>query len=312
MTTSPGGGPDPKRPARRSRLRKQGDAVLEPLRQQVIAFLDRLSDPKVTERVRRLDNRLNEFGVDPFGFNPDFVRYAIPFVCALYKHYFRVQTYGIENVPKGRVLLISNHSGQIPLDAMMIVASMVLEAEPPRMVRSMVDSWVPTLPVLSWFFPRTGQIVGTRENCQLLLDREEPILAFPEGTKGINKLYSQRYQLQEFGLGFMRLALSTRAPIVPVAVVGAEEQAPAIYNARGLARLVGAPNLPLTVTFPWLGPLGLLPLPSKYRIYFGSPMSFSGDPDDEDAVVAEKVKGVRRTIQRMLRDGLKSRKHVFW
>jgi 1-acyl-sn-glycerol-3-phosphate acyltransferase len=286
--------------------------MLEPVKERILSLIEGLNEPEVLARVKRLDTRLNEFGVDPFGFDPDFVKYTIPFVLFFYRKWFRVQTYGIENVPAGRVLLIGNHSGQIPIDAMMIISSMVLEAEPPRMVRSMVETWVPTLPVLSWFFPRNGQIVGTRENCKLLLDRGEPILAFPEGVRGISKLYSQRYQLQEFGLGFMRLALQTKTPIVPVAVVGAEEQAPALANLKAVGRLFGAPGVPITPTFPFLGPLGMLPLPSRYHIHFGKPMEFEGDPNDEDAVVGEKVKRVQRTIQRMLRDGIKARKHVFW
>jgi 1-acyl-sn-glycerol-3-phosphate acyltransferase len=210
------------------------------------------------------------------------------------------------------VLLIANHSGQIPIDGAILVTAMIVDAEPPRMVRSMVETWVPTLPVLSWFFPRTGQIVGTRENCQRLLERDEPILAFPEGVRGVTKPFAKRYQLEEFGLGFMRLALRTGAPVVPVAVVGAEEQVPSFYSFKPLAKLIGAPAFPVTPFFPWLGPLGILPLPVKYRLHFGKPMHFSGDPEAEDEVVGEKVKQVRRTIQRMLRDGLKARKNVFW
>ncbi len=286
--------------------------MFEPIVDKLKSTLERMSDPKVLEKIQRLPTRVNEFGVDPFGFNPDFVKYTVPFVCALYRHYFRVRAVGIQNIPEGRVLLISNHSGQLPFDGMMIIAASILEREPPRMVRSMVESWVPSLPVVSWFFPRNGQIVGTRENCRLLLEREEAILAFPEGVRGINKLYSQRYQLQEFGLGFMRLALEARAPIVPVAVVGAEEQTIAVANFRAGARLLGFPNLPIPLSMPLLGPLSMLPAPSKYTIYFGKPMTFEGDPDDEDAVVEEKVKQVKGTIQRMLRDGLKARKHVFW
>ena len=274
--------------------------------------VDALLDPEVTERIERLQTRLNEYGVDPFGFDPDYLKYALPFGIAVYRKWFRVETIGIKNVPPGRVLLISNHSGQIPIDGAMIVLSMFLEAEPPRMVRSMVETWVPTLPLISYFFPRTGQIVGTRENCRRLLEREEAILAFPEGVRGISKTFAKRYQLQDFGLGFMRLSLMTGAPIVPLAVVGAEEQAPALFNLERVGKLFGSPALPITPTFPALGPLGILPLPTKYRIYFGKPMTFEGDPNDEDEALAAKVNHVRRTIQRMLRDGIKARKNVFW
>jgi 1-acyl-sn-glycerol-3-phosphate acyltransferase len=281
------------------------DTVLGMFKDRFKDFLDKSLDPELKDRIKRLDARLNEYGVDPFGFEPDYVKYILPFVLLLHKHWFRVQTHGMKNLPKGRVLLIANHSGQVPLDAMMIVLSVFLESEPPRIVRSMIDTWVPTLPVVSWFFARAGQIVGTRENCRILLDRDEAILAFPEGMRGINKTFDKRYQLEEFGLGFMRLALMTNAPIVPVAVIGAEEQAPALFNLKSLGKLVGLPALPIT-------PTGVVPLPSKYHIYFGKPMHYRGNPNDEDAVLEAKVKTVRQTVQRMLRDGLKARKHVFW
>jgi 1-acyl-sn-glycerol-3-phosphate acyltransferase len=183
---------------------------------------------------------------------------------------------------------------------------MLLSAEPPRLCRSMVEKWTATLPFVSYFFPRVGQIVGTPENCRLVLEREEAILVFPEGARGISKPYSQRYQLQPFGNGFMRLALETRTPIVPIAVVGAEEQAPALLNLKSVARLVGAPALPIT---PTLVPL---PLPVKYRIYFGPAMCFTGDPDEDDAEVDARVRQVRLTIESMLHAGLQARKHVFW
>jgi len=275
-------------------------------------FLKGMADPAVVARLDRVDARLNEFGVDPFGFDPEVAKTAIPIILFFYRHYFRVQCFGLEHVPAGRVMLISNHSGQLPIDGMMICSALVLEAEPPRIVRSMVETWVPSLPFVSHLFARWGQIVGTRENCLRLLEADQPILAFPEGVRGINKTFGERYQLQEFGLGFMRLALQARAPIVPVAVVGAEEQTVSVHNARGLARVLGLPNLPITPLTPLVGPLALFPLPTRYRLYFGKPLVFEGNPDDEDSVIAEKVKRVRQTIGRMLHDGLRARKHVFW
>jgi 1-acyl-sn-glycerol-3-phosphate acyltransferase len=248
----------------------------------------------------------NEYGVDPFGFDVDYALAAVaPFVW-LYKNYFRVETQGLDRVPAGRVLLVSNHSGQLPLDAAMIAVAMLTERQPPRAVRSMVEKWVPSLPYVSTFMARVGQIVGTPENCRRLLTNDEAILVFPEGLKGITKLWPQRYQLQEFGLGFMRLALETKTPIVPVAVVGAEEQAPALLNFKPLAKVLGFPAFPLT---PTLLPL---PLPTKYRLYFGEPMRFSGNADDEDAELDKKVRSVKSAIQSMLDEGLKQRKHVFW
>ena len=261
----------------------------------------------VEEKLHRLTARENEYGVDPFGLDLEFARAAIAPMLWLYKHYFRVETHGLENVPAhGRVLLISNHSGQLPFDGAMIGTALLAESEHPRVVRAMVEKWVPTLPYASTLFARMGQVVGTPENCRRLLSQDEAILVFPEGAKGISKLYKDAYQLQEFGNGFMRLALEMDTPIVPVAVVGAEEQAPAIADLKGVARLLGMPAMPVTLT-------GLpIPLPTKYRLYFGEPMRFRGNADDEDAEIEKRVRQVKATIQAMLNEGLRDRKHVFW
>lgn len=258
------------------------------------------------ERLARLPSRANEYGVDPFGLDLDFAKAAIAPVLWLYRNYFRVEAHGVENLPKGRALLVSNHSGQLPFDGAMIGCALLVEPEVPRIVRAMVEKWVPSLPWASSLFARMGQVVGTPENCRRLLQQGEAILVFPEGIRGISKLYRDRYRLQEFGNGFMRLALETDTPIVPVAVVGAEEQAPAVADLKGLARLVGMPALPVTLT-------GLpLPMPVKYRIYFGEPLHFTGNADDEDAEIARKVAQVKQTIQAMLNQGLRDRKGVFW
>ncbi len=256
-------------------------------------------------RVHQIAHAENEYGVDPFGFDLNYTLAAMaPFVW-LYKRYFRVQTYNIDRVPTGRVLLVSNHSGQLPLDGAMIAVGMLIEANPPRAVRTMVEKWVQTLPYVSTFMARVGQIVGTPENCRRLLDAEEAILVFPEGIRGLGKAWPQRYRLQDFGLGFMRLALETNAPIVPVAVIGAEEQAPSLVNLKPVAKLLGFPYLPVT---PTIVPL---PLPTRYRIYFGEPMRFTGRADDEDAELDKKVAAVKTTLQSMIDAGLKERKHVF-
>lgn len=254
---------------------------------------------------RALARTQNEYGVDPFGFNLEYAMAAMAPVFWLYRNYHRVQTYGIDQVPEGRVLLVSNHSGQIPMDGMMIGSSMLLEARPPRAVRSMVEKWVPTLPYVSSFFARVGQVVGTPENCRRLLEADETILVFPEGVRGLTKTFDKRYQLQRFGLGFMRLALEARAPIVPVAVVGAEEQAPSLVDIKPLAKALGFPALPLT---PWGLPI---PLPTQYHIHFGAPLRFEGSADEDDSETQAKVEVVRETIQRMLNAGRAARTGVF-
>jgi 1-acyl-sn-glycerol-3-phosphate acyltransferase len=202
---------------------------------------------------------------------------------------------------------VANHSGHIPFDGLVIACACFLEGEPPRAIRSMLEQFVPSLPFGSYLFSRWGQIVGTPDNCRRLLENEEAILVFPEGARGISKPFSKRYQLQDFGLGFMRLALETNTPILPVAVVGAEEQAPAI-NIKPLARALKMPAFPV-VPYPPFIPL--LPLPVKYRLYFGEPLSFAGDPDDDDDVLLEKVKVVQNRIQSMIHLGLKERRGIF-
>jgi 1-acyl-sn-glycerol-3-phosphate acyltransferase len=267
---------------------------------------------EITARLRRVPTQLNEYGYDPWGLNIDAVRRAIVITTLLYRHYFRVETHGIEHLPDGRVLVISNHAGQVAIDAAMIGTATVLEREPPRIVRGMGEYWLPTVPFVNLLMSRTGSVVGTPKNCTDLLRNEEAVIAFPEGLRGMNKLFAERYRLQRFGFGFMRLALATKSPIVPVAVVGSEEQAPSIANLTGLGRLLGIPAFPITLTWPLLGPLGLLPLPVKYRIYFGKPLRFEGDPDDEDAVIERKVRRVVETIQGMLDKGLRERAGIFF
>lgn len=279
---------------------------MDSLKRGLRSWTTSMMGDSLDEKIAALSRTENDYGVDPFGFSLDYTLSAVaPFIW-LFKHYHRVETFGIEKVPRGRVLLCSNHSGQLPMDAAMIGAAMLIQAAPPRAVRSMVEKWMPTLPWVSTFMARVGQIVGTPENCRRLLQNEEAVLIFPEGTRGLNKLWAKRYQLQEFGLGFMRLALETNTPIVPIAVVGAEEQAPSMMDLKPVAKLLGFPHFPVT-------PTGLpFPLPTRYRIYFGDPIFFTGRADDEDAELEKKVKVVRAAVQSMLDVGVKQRKHVFW
>jgi 1-acyl-sn-glycerol-3-phosphate acyltransferase len=144
-----------------------------------------------------------------------------------------------------------------------------------------------------------------------MLRHEECVAAFPEGVRGMNKLFKDRYVLQRFGTGFMRLALETHTPIVPVGIVGSEEQNPGLANLEGLGRALGMPAFPITWAFPWLGPLGMLPLPVKYHLYFGEPMTFEGDASDEDGVIEEKVGAVKSGIEALLQRGLRERGGVF-
>ncbi len=273
-------------------------------------WMTSLLGEEFNDRLSRVPMHVSDAGVDPFGLDPQWTKYALASAALLHRRYFRTEVSGAANIPRGRVLLIANHSGQVPIDGVLIGASMFMDAEPPRFIRAMVEKWTQTLPFVSLLFSRVGQVVGVPENAQRLLEREEALLVFPEGARGISKTFDKRYQLTDFGLGFMRLAIETGTPIVPIAVVGGEEQYVSVANLGGVAKMLGMPAFPIIPQL--LVPGGQLPLPTKYRITFGEPMRFQGDPDDDDAVMEEKVWLVRATIQSMVNRSVKARKHVFW
>lgn len=291
-----------------SRPRDVGGGIARRLLPPPLAALQ----DEVEAKLAALPTNLNEYGVDPFGFEPRYAASVLLPVAFLYRYWLRVETSGIERVPQGRVLLIANHAGNtFAYDGAMLAMALLLEGEPPRAVRGMAEYYLPTIPFFSTFMHRMGSVVGTPENCVQLLERGEAIMVFPEGERGFVKPYAQRYQLQRFGSGFVRLALETGTPIVPVGIVGAEEQSPGLLRSRWLGRLIGAPVAPLTLTFPWLGPLGMLPLPVKFRIHFGEPILFDGDPSEEDAEVERKVEIVKDAIRALIAEGLEARRGWF-
>jgi len=266
---------------------------------------------EIGERLRQIPNRINEFGFDPYGMSPEWMRRWVLPSLLLYRYYFRVETTGVDRVPAGRVLVVANHAGQLPFDGMMLQTALLLEAEPPRIARPMGEYWIPRIPVFSVAAVRAGTLVGTPENCVHMLENDECVMVFPEGVRGMNKTFSERYRMQRLGSGFMRLALDTNTPILPVGIVGSEEQQPGLANLTGLARMLGMPALPITLGFPWLGPLGLLPLPVKYRIHFGEPMHFGGSSAEDDASIARRVETVKDAIAALLDRGLQERTGVF-
>lgn len=275
---------------------------------RLVSRAEELLGEELDARLARLETRLNEAGCDPFGFDPKVARYALLVSSFLHRFYFRTEVRGIHHVPSGRCLIIANHSGQVPIDGMLLNTALVLDADPPRFPRSMVERWSAELPFVSVLFPRCGQVVGSPDNARRLLEQDESIIVFPEGARGISKTFDQRYQLTDFGLGFMRLALETRTPIVPVSVIGGEEQYPSVANISSLARVLGMPAFPV---LPQLLVGMVLPLPTKYRLEFGEPLLFQGDPDDDDSVIEQKVWVVKQTIQSMLHRGLRDRRSIF-
>ena len=257
-----------------------------------------------------------EYSQDEWGFDEEFVEIVYPFFEFMYEQWWRVAAVGVENVPAhGRALLVANHAGVLPWDATMMSVAIQKRHPLPRHPRFMVLEWAFRIPWVSAFMRRVGGVVASPYNAIRLLDHGHLVMAFPEGAKGAGKPFSERYRLQRFGRGgFVEIALRTGAPIVPVAVVGSEEIYPKLGELRLLARLTGAPYVPLTPTFPLLGPLGAVPLPSRWRIEFCPPIDLSDYPPEaaEDrALVFELSERVRETIQRKIYDNLVQRGSAF-
>jgi len=257
--------------------------------------------------------------VDEFGFDRDFAIRAEPVLDFLYDRWWRVELEGVEHVPAaGRALLVANHSGGfLPYDALMLARALRgRRADGVQDVRPLVEDFVYRLPWVGSALTRLGAVRASAENAERLLARERVVAVFPEGAKGVGKYYRDRYRLQRFARGgFVTLALRTGAPLVPVAIVGGEEIHPVIAKWQTLARLLDLPYFPVTPTFPWLGAVGLIPLPTKWRIIFGAPVDLAAehgrDAADDDLLVNRLREQVRERIQRMVVEGLRARASVF-
>ena len=253
--------------------------------------------------------------VDEFGRDLQFEKKVQPFFSFLYEKYWRVEVDGADRIPsRGPVLFVANHSGTLPYDAAMIKMA-AKENNKGRDLRFLVEDFVYHFPFLGMLMYRIGGVRACQENAERLLKQGEAVLCFPEGAKGIGKLYKDRYRLQRFGRGgFIRLCMRSKATIVPVAVVGAEEIHPILFKMDWFARLVGLPYLPVTPTFPLLGPLGVAPLPTKWKITFGQPVAFdsySPAQMDDPILVNRLAEGVRQKIQSMIADLLKKRTSIW-
>ena len=258
-----------------------------------------------------------ESETDQFGFDPEFnSRVLFPVARVLYQRWFRVQMHGLPHVPgAGPALVVANHSGTLPVDAVMLQAGLYDEHPANRTLRLLGADLVYEIPLLASLARKSGHIRACHADADMLLRSGEVVGVFPEGFKGIGKPFSDRYQLRRFGRGgFAVTAIRARVPIVPCAIVGAEEIYPLIGNARPIAQLLGLPYFPITPLFPWLGPIGAVPLPSKWIIEFCPPVSTSDyEPGSENdpAAVADLSSRVRGTIQRKLDDLLTQRGPAF-
>ncbi len=259
--------------------------------------------PHIRDRVRRLEIPFNRYGLDRYGVSVEHLSVFFTALSVFYENYFNVRVFGIENVPdRGRAMLVGNHSGGVAVDGAMILASLLLEKEPPRLGQGMAEKFLNRWPVVSQWTNRVGQFTGLPEHAARLLEDERLLMVFPEGARGTAKLYKDRNSLVRFGTGFMRLALETGSPIIPVAFLGGGEAIPTIHNSKWLGKLVGAPYVPFT---PYILPL---PRPVDCEIYYGEPMYFDGDGSEEDAVILAWIDEVRERLAGLIELGVERRR----
>jgi 1-acyl-sn-glycerol-3-phosphate acyltransferase len=273
--------------------------------------------------VEDLRRRLGQLGmrersgeVDDFGLDPETVRSARPLLRLLRKRWWRIEVVGLEHVPADRpVMFVANHSGLLPWDGLALAETVEEAHGPARRPRFLIADWLITLPFAQPALARLGGVRACRENAERLLASGRSVVAFPEGVKGAAKTFRDRYRVQRFGRGgAVRLALAAGVPIVPVAIVGAEETHPILFKLGAPARLLGLPFLPVTPTFPWFGPFGALPLPSKWVISFGEPLAPAAPgaaQADDDLLVARLTEELRAEVQRLVKEALAIRQGVF-
>lgn len=246
-------------------------------------------------------------GFDVFGLHPPSLANAIDASSAIYERYFRVDSQGAEHIPKtGAAILIANHGGVLPVDAAMLCLDVARRTDPPRIPRAIADHFVPRLPIVSTFFARLGVVSGTRANVRHLLERGELIAIFPEGVSGPAKPFRERYCVQHWAVGFAELAIRYRVPVIPAAIIGAEESWPLALRLRNL-RLFGSPYLPI--------PASPVPLPTHYHIRYGAPLHLDRghiytDADDP-AIVAAAADTARAAVERLVQETLATRRGVF-
>ena len=277
-----------------------------------------IANQTVQFQANTLQRRLHgEYETDEWGMDLEVLEAVTPFFEFLYRKYWRVTMTGLEHVPNtGRALLVVNHSGQLPFDGAMLASGIKLDHPRNRLVRTMFASWFPTLPFAAPLFVKCGQVLATEDNGVRLLENGELVSVFPEGIKGVGKLYKDRYQLVRFGRGgFIRMALKTQSPILPVAVVGAEETYMSIAKSDVIAKLIGFPFFPITPTWPLLGLFGFIPLPSKWFIDFGEPIpmaQYGPEAANNLVLVSQLTDQVRNIVQQMIHDRLAQRRSVLF
>jgi 1-acyl-sn-glycerol-3-phosphate acyltransferase len=261
-----------------------------------------LVSDEILARVKRLELPWSRHGIDPYGASQEELARFFTVLGFLYRRYFRVTAVGVENVPgRGRAMLIGNHSGGWAVDALMVLASVFFELDPPRLAQGMVEKFMGRLPFSARGALATGQLTGLPEHAERLLHDDRLLMVFPEGARGTAKLFHERNTLVRFGTGFMRLAMQSRAPIIPFGFVGGGEAVPTVLNLYKLGRVLGVPYVPVT---PYLLPF---PKPVAMRVEYGEPMHFEGTGAEDDEVICEHVERVMDRISVLIERGVKER-----
>lgn len=251
----------------------------------------------VAERIERLELPFEASGYDAYGTSRRALERAFRLLEPWYRHYFRVRCHHIERIPPKRAILIPNHSGGMGIDAALLICACFFELDPPRLAQGMADRFLNRLPFASLIASRTGQLTGLPEHAERLLNDERLLLIFPEGVAGTAKRFWERRRVYDLPTGFLRLAMKTQSPIVPVGILGAGEALPTVLNLEKLGQWFGVPYLPVT---PYLLPF---PLPARFDFYFGEALHFSGTGNEDDSVIGEHVRKVKSAIESLLEQG---------
>jgi 1-acyl-sn-glycerol-3-phosphate acyltransferase len=261
-------------------------------------------DQKIRDAFGQLRERYQNYQ-DPWGFNLEKCEQALRQLMPVYRHYFKVRVFGQDHITDEPYIVVGNHSGQLPIDGMLLNMAFVLDIQPPRVLRAMIERFMAQMPFLGDLSAQTGSILGDRTNCQYLLDNGESILVFPEGVRGTSKSTVDYYRVQSFTQGFYRIALQKHTKILPVAIVGAEEMFPFVWQARAFAKALSLPAMPVSMNY-W-------PLPSPIDIHIGRPLDVPADlsPDAPEKDIREQVLKVEGQVKKLLAVGLKHRRPFF-
>lgn len=255
---------------------------------------DWLLPADLKQQIDEAPKRLGSLNYDRWGYHKETAYKTAILTHLLYNKYFRVEAFGREHIPaQGRVLIIGNHSGYLPVDGTLLAYSLLTNPYAPRVPRAMIERWFSTVPYLGTWMNGIGAVTAEVQNCYDMLTQEEAVIVFPEGIRGMNKGFINRYQLQRFGNGFMHVAIATNTPIIPVGIIGCEEALPMFGNAKGLAKKLGLPYMPITVPFP---------IPTKVSLVFGEPMYFDTPIHAEEDLEAQ-VNLVKAKIRQLIQEG---------